>query len=299
MCLAMAGSVHTVYLSNDRQRTMMPGRASLTANVRLKAIRLKAIRRKTIRRKTIWRSPEESHMPDIGLGRIDGGSAKLRGYLATPAGDGPWPGVVAIHEVLGLNDMLRRQADRLAAAGFLTFGPDLFSDGGMARCIVSTFRSLMAGTGKAITDIEAARLFVAGHGECTGKVGVIGFCMGGGFALVTANRGFDASAPNYGLPPKDTEAALAGACPIVASYGGMDVALRGAAKKVERALTNLDIPHDVKEYPSAGHSFLNDEYYGSAPVQSLQRILHVGPDPVAAPDAWHRIETFFGTHLAG
>ncbi|MDT4923002.1 MAG: carboxymethylenebutenolidase, partial [Pseudonocardiales bacterium] len=176
---------------------------------------------------------------------------------------------------------------------------DLFSDGGAARCVMGTFRAMFAGHGKPFADIEAARTFVHGHRDCTGKVGIIGFCMGGGFALVAANRGFDASAVNYGQPPRNLESALSGACPVVASYGAKDVTLRGAARKLERTLTGLGIPHDVKEYPTAGHAFLNDAYYGPRPVQQLQRIAHLGPDPVAAPDAWKRIEAFFAEHLAG
>ncbi|MGI8678446.1 MAG: dienelactone hydrolase family protein [Jatrophihabitans sp.] len=236
-------------------------------------------------------------MPDIELGRVAGGSANLRAYAAEPIGQGPWPGVVAIHEVFGLNDMLRRQANRLAGAGFLTLGPDLFSDGGARRCIVSTFRALASGSGKPIADIEAAREHLLEDPNCNGKVGIIGFCMGGGFALVTANKGFDASAPNYGMLPRHPSQALAGACPVVASYGGKDVALRGAANKLKSTLNDLGVPNDVKEYPTAGHSFLNDEYFGPDVAHSVQRILHVGPDPLAAPDAWARIESFFGTHL--
>jgi carboxymethylenebutenolidase len=237
-------------------------------------------------------------MPDVELGAVDGGSRGLHAYLAKPLGHGPWPGVVAIHELLGLNDMVRRQADRLASAGYLTLAPDLFSDGGAARCIVSTFRTLASGKGKALADIEAARQHVLADENCNGKVGIIGFCMGGGFALLTANRGFDASASNYGMPPRHAEQALAGACPIVGSYGGKDIALRGTARKLKRTLDDLEVPNDVKEYPTAGHSFLNDEYFGPELVHPVQRIAHVGPDPVAAADAWTRIEKFFGTYLA-
>jgi carboxymethylenebutenolidase len=228
---------------------------------------------------------------------VAGGSPSLHGYLAKPLGNGPWPGVVAIHEALGLNDMVRRQADRLAGAGYLTLAPDLFSDGGAARCLVGTFRDMFRGTGKAVADIEAARLHLLADDRCTGKVGIIGFCMGGGFALVTANTGFDAAAPNYGQLPRNTQQALAGACPMVASYGGKDVILRGAAHKLEATLDTLGVEHDVKEYPTAGHSFLNDEYFGPRVLHSVQRIAKVGPDPLAAADAWQRIETFFAEHL--
>jgi carboxymethylenebutenolidase len=120
--------------------------------------------------------------------------------------------------------------------------------------------------------------------------------MGGGFALLTADR-FDAAAANYGVLPRHIETALAGACPIVASYGRKDPSLRGAANKLTRVLTDLGIEHDVKEYPKAGHSFLNDDYYGPAPAQRLQRVLEVGPEPESAIDAWQRIEAFFAAHL--
>lgn len=236
-------------------------------------------------------------MPDIEVGAVDGGSATLRGYLAVPPGTGPWPGVVAIHEGYGLNDMLRRQADRLAAAGYLTFGPDLYSDGGAARCVAGTFRAMFAGHGKAFADIEAARDLLLARADCTGKVGIIGFCMGGGFALVSATRGFDAASANYGILPRHIDSALSGACPIVGSYGRRDPIAPGAAGKLTRTLTRLGVPHDVKEYPKAGHSFLNDAYYGPAPARQLQRILNLGPEPDAAADAWQRIEAFFAEHL--
>lgn len=236
-------------------------------------------------------------MPDIELGPVRDGSADLRGYLAVPDGAGPWPGVVVIHEALGLNDIVRRQADRLAAAGYLALAPDLFSDGGAARCVVATFRAMFTGRGKAMADIEAARIHLRAHGDCTGKVGVIGFCMGGGFALLAATTGFDAAAPNYGVLPRDIENALAGACPIVASYGGKDISMRGAAGKLRRTLTTLGIEHDVKEYPKAGHSFLNDVPFSPTVTAPVQRVLNLGPEPESAADAWQRIEAFFAAHL--
>jgi carboxymethylenebutenolidase len=237
-------------------------------------------------------------VPDVQIGAVEGGSSRLRGYLSRPAGDGPWPAVVVLHEALGLNDVVRRQADRLAAAGYLTLAPDLFSDGGAARCLLGTFRALFARHGKPLADIDAARRYVQGRDDCSGKVGVIGFCMGGGFALLAAGRGFDVAAPNYGMLPRHIEETLSGACPIVASYGRKDPTMRGAANKLTRTLDGLDIEHDVKEYPKAGHSFLNDVYFGSAPSQRVQRVLHVGPEPESAVDAWERIEAFFTAHLA-
>jgi carboxymethylenebutenolidase len=236
-------------------------------------------------------------MPDVRISAADGGSRALRGYLAVPDGTGPWPGVVAIHEAFGLNAVVRRQADRLAAAGYLTLAPDLYSDGGAARCVLSTLRAMLTGQGRAVADVDAARDQLRSHDHCTGRVGIIGFCMGGGFALVTANRGFDVASANYGPLPLHLEQALRGACPVVASYGGKDRMLPGATRKLTRALTSNGVEHDVKEYPDAGHSFLNDIEIGPRPVLPLLRIGGVRPVPEAASDAWQRIEAFFGEHL--
>jgi carboxymethylenebutenolidase len=236
-------------------------------------------------------------MPDISIGATDGGSAELRGYLAVPGGPGPWPGVVAIHEAFGIDDVMRRQADRLATAGYLTFLPDLYSDGGAARCVMGTFRALYAGHGKAFVDIDAANGWLREHDDCTGRVGVIGFCMGGAFALVSANRGFEASSVNYGPLPPGIEKRLTGACPIVASYGKKDFSTRGAANKIERTLTKLDVPHDVKLYPNAAHSFLNDAMVGPRPLRPLLRVTGFRPEPESAKDAWLRIEAFFAEYL--
>lgn len=120
-------------------------------------------------------------------------------------------------------------------------------------------------------------------------------CLGGGFALAAAATGFDASAPNYGRLPRDAPAVLAGACPIVASYGGRDVSLRGAAAKLETVLTDLGVEHDVREYPGAGHSFLNHTVGG--PLGSVLKVAGVGHHQPSADDAWRRILAFFDAHL--
>ena len=220
----------------------------------------------------------------------------VKAHLAVPpVGDGPWPGVVVLHESFGLNDDIRQQADRLAAAGYLAVAPDLFSDGGRLRCLRATFRAAMSGRGKAFDDIETARTWLAGHERCTGRVGVIGFCLGGGFALLTAARGFDASAPNYAHLPKDLDAALDGACPVVASYGGKDKTLRGTAATLEAGLERAGVVHDVHEYPDAGHSFLNRHDLG--PGGALLRVAGIGYHEPSAEHAWGRILRFFEVHL--
>lgn len=162
-----------------------------------------------------------------------------------------------IQDLLGLGDDIREQADRLGAAGYLALAPNLYSGRGLRR-VLATLKASRSGSGEVYEDIEAARRWLTAREDCTGRVGIIGFCMGGGFALLSAPRyDFAASSVNYGEVPSDAVGRLAGACPIVASYGRRDRGLAGRAKRLEQALGELGIPHDVKEYPDAGHSFMN------------------------------------------
>jgi carboxymethylenebutenolidase len=222
-------------------------------------------------------------------------SRELKGYLAKPIGDGPWPGVVVIMDAVGLSDDIKLQADRLAAAGYLAFAPDLYSGRGI-RCVVATIASSRSGSGEAYENIEAARHWLHAHEDCTGRIATIGFCMGGGFALLSAPRyDFQAAAVNYGEVPKDAPERLAGACPIVASYGKRDRSLPNRAQRLTEALDQLGVTNDVKEYPNAGHSFMNRINVG--PFGPLVKFVGFNYEHAAAEDAWRRILEFFDAHL--
>lgn len=217
-------------------------------------------------------------------------------YLAVPSKDAPWPGVVVVHDALGMTADLRRITDRFATNGYLALAPALYRRGQKLRCVVSTFKSQLQGQGPAVDDLIAARDHLAADDRCTGKVGVVGFCMGGGFCLLLAPRGvFDAAAPNYGKLPKDVEA-LRRSCPVVASYGAKDLMLPKAAAKLETVLTEGDVPRDVKEYPDVGHSFMND-FTTPSVLQFVERIAGLAYSEPEAEDAWRRILAFFGEHL--
>ena len=158
---------------------------------------------------------------------------------------------------------------------------------------------MVSGRGKPFADIEAARTWLVEQGDCNGRTGVIGFCMGGGFALATADSGFEVASVNYGMPPRgDLDLALRGACPIVGSYGGKEPGAAKTVRRLDDALARNDIEHDITLYPSAGHSFLNDAPNGPALLRPLLKIAKIGPEPEAAREAWSRIEEFLAKHLS-
>jgi carboxymethylenebutenolidase len=223
------------------------------------------------------------------------------GYLARPVPTsdrpGPWPGVVMVHDAFGLGDDMREQADWLAGAGYLTVIPDLYNGKRAVTCIKSTFAQLTARKGPAFDQIDSARQALTDDDACTGTVGVIGYCMGGGFALVLAGQGgWGGASVNYGTVPDDVAEILAGACPIVASYGGRDRTLPGAAAQLQQAATATGAELDLKEYPQARHGFIN-RLAAMSPLNPLMKISGVGYDHDAAADAKKRILTFFDVHL--
>jgi carboxymethylenebutenolidase len=220
------------------------------------------------------------------------------GYLAVPpASPPPWPAVVVIHEAFGLNDDIRRKADEFAARGYLALAPDLFDGRSWIRCIRSAFQQLRAGRGRAFDALDAARSYLAARPDCTGKTGVIGFCLGGGFALLCAPRpGFAVASVNYGEVPKDAEAVLAGACPVVGSFGGRDPMGTAHPERLQRALAVLEVPHDVEVYPGSGHRFMTESTGVGAAFAKIGRMSY---QPADAADAWRRIFGFFGSYLGG
>ena len=226
--------------------------------------------------------------------QIDTPDGPIEALLNLPQGQGPWPGVVVIHDIIGYSPDKESTNERIARGGYVALTPNLYSRGGRIRCVARVMRELLTQRGRALDDILAARDHMQAMPECSGRVGIAGFCMGGQFALVMSPKGFGASAPFYGTPlPRNLSETLDGACPIVASFGGRDPLGRGAPDRLREVTTAKQITTDIKVYPGVGHSFAN-----ALPAQPLNRIAGFGYDEAATEDAWRRVFTFFGEHLA-
>ena len=216
------------------------------------------------------------------------GTHTLPAFYACPEGDGPFPAVVVIHEIFGLNDHIRNVATRFAEAGYAALAVDLYGHGNRALCMARLMNGMFLHSldHVGIDDLKAALSFLGSRAEVdSARVGAIGFCMGGGLAIAWActDERLGAIAPFYGMNPRPLEA-VKRSCPVVGSYPEKDFTRR-QSEKLAAKLETYNVPHDIKVYKGAKHSFFNDQ----------------GPryDAAASEDAWRRTLDFFETRLSG
>jgi len=215
------------------------------------------------------------------------GYGKLRGYLAQPAkAKGKLPTVLVVHENRGLNPHIEDVARRLAVDNFIAFAPDaLFPLGGYPGD-EDKARELFGKLDQAKTheDFLAAEDILKHLPEGNGKVGVVGFCYGGGIANFIATRVPDLAAvvPFYGAQPKPEDAAKIKA-PLLLQYAEKDERITSGWPAYEKALKDAGVKYQAYVYPGVEHGFNND---------TTPRY-----DEAAAKLAWQRTVAFFNLHL--
>ena len=222
----------------------------------------------------------------------------MQAALATPAADGRRPAIIVIHEIFGLNDDIRRITGRFAELGYVALAPDLFDTGGpRAICVLRTMLAVRRREGAAFADLEAARNWLVGRPDVDPtRTGVVGFCLGGGFALLYALKApVKVTGVFYGETPKTADE-LRGVCPVLAGYGGRDRIFAAQGQRLEQHLKTLGVAHDVRVYDDAGHSFMS-QHTGLMATLGAWGPMKVGFNAAAEADSWARIERFFRAHL--
>lgn len=215
------------------------------------------------------------------------GNGTMKGYLARPANaSGPLPAVVVIHENRGLNPYIEDVVRRLALEGYLAFAPDALAVVGGYPGDEDKAREMFAKLepGKRTEDMVAAAEFLKTHPESSGKLGVIGFCYGGGVAGILAVRmpGLAAAVPFYGAQPPASEVAAIRA-PLQIHYAGLDERINAGWPAFEKALQDNGKTYEMHMYADVHHGFHND---------TTPRY-----DEKAATLAWSRSLDFFDRYL--
>jgi len=212
----------------------------------------------------------------------------VSGYLARPAGDGPWPAVLVIQEWWGLDNQTKSIADRFAGSGYLAFAPDLYH-GELARLGDSASASVLVGKYAADAPAELERAYDAlrKHPDCSGRIGSVGFCFGGRMSLSLAlRRPVDAVCTFYGGGMQNLFDQLdLLRSPVLGLFGDQDQSIPvGTVEEFDRLLGNIGVEHEIVVYPNSGHAFFRDSDPGVY-------------KPEAAKDAWRRTSEFFAAHL--
>ncbi len=214
------------------------------------------------------------------------GNRQLEGYMARPEGDGPFPGIVVIHEISGLNENMKDITRRFVEQGYVALAVDLFAGRNRAICMFRVMSGLLLNSldNRSIHDLKAVLSFLSEQpGVDDARLGAVGYCMGGSFLIAWActDDRLKAIAPYYAVNPRPLKA-VARLCPVVGSYPDKDFTT-SAGQKLDVELDRYNVPHDIKIYPGAKHSFFNDT------IRNYNES--------AAQDSWRRVLAFFEEHL--
>ena len=216
------------------------------------------------------------------------GSESVSGYLALPAAGGKHPAIIVIHEWWGLNDWVKQQADKFAGQGYVALAVDLYR--GQAATTPDEAHILMRGLpdDRGMRDLEAAFAYLSTRPEVdAGRIGSIGWCMGGGWSIKLAEEQpkLAAFVVNYGPLPTDNATIAKIKAPMLGNFGADDKGIPPAAvQEFEAAMKKDGNRVDIKIYEGAGHAFQN-------PANKQ------GYRPEATADADKRIDAFFAKTL--
>lgn len=210
------------------------------------------------------------------------------GFLVQPDTKESAPGVIVIQEWWGLNDHIKDVTRRFAAAGYVALAPDLYHGKIVAEPDLAQKEAMGLDRPRAIKEILGAAAYLSQQPFVSPKkVGVIGFCMGGGLALYSAAQDstqIGAVAAFYGGGSPEAEAFGSNTAAILNIVGEKDAWVMGAIQKLETGMAVYSFPHEFVHYPDAEHAFFNDtrpEVYKAD----------------AAADAWKRAHAWFKKHL--
>jgi carboxymethylenebutenolidase len=214
----------------------------------------------------------------------------IGGYLSRPKGDGPRPAVLVIHAWDGINERIQDVARRLAKAGYVALAPDLLSRQGGTNSFPDSEAAIAAGSklsNEMLTSDLTGGVNYLRRQTFVGakKIGVIGFCWGGGKALLftTRNKDLAASVIYYGENPSNLEDVKNISAPLLGQYGGADERITSAVPKLDEAMKKYGKSFEYKIYPGAPHGFNSD---GTSSYRQD-----------AAKEAWGRTLDFFKKHL--
>ena len=216
------------------------------------------------------------------------GDETVQGTLYTPAGKGPFPGLIVIHEWWGLNDWVKEQASKLADQGYAALAIDLYR--GKVATTPDEAHQIMRGVpeDRAKRDLHAAFAFLASQPNVKkDRIGAIGWCMGGGYSLDVALQEpmLAADVINYGHLATETETLKRINAPILGLFGAQDKGIPPEdVRKFAQALEKMGKKIEIKIYDDAGHAFENPNNKD-------------GYRPADAADAWQRTTGFLAEHL--
>ncbi|MFT3892517.1 MAG: dienelactone hydrolase family protein [Anaerolineales bacterium] len=173
------------------------------------------------------------------------GKDTMESFFVKPVGDGPFPGLLVIHEIFGLNDNIRDIASQFAEQGYAALAVDLFANRSRAFCMLQAFHGMLFRplNNPLLSDLQSTFAFLQEQpGVDADHVGAVGFCMGGGYALQMAvtTKGIKAASVFYGAAPKPLEA-FAESCPVAGSYPDKDFTAQGA-RELDAVLEKYNRP---------------------------------------------------------